>query len=124
MSFQRVGLRFTARIFESVNPSIGRWTLINGPFPFPANVRQFTSRPVLGALWRRSRMHHVLKLAGNAIPARGVRTLRRSLLPGGLVYNAGRTGEANVERNVATVANGAASSTIISRPIAQSFRTT
>jgi mitochondrial distribution and morphology protein 31 len=60
------------------------------------------------------------------VPLRGIRTLRRGLLPGGLVYNAGRTSEANIERNVATSsASASATSTVsvTSRPTAQSFRT-
>src|SRR5271154_5185645 len=104
MAMHRLGLRIHL-LFRPSNPSFGRWTLITHPPPlFAANARQFTSRPGLEAFWRRSRVHQVFRAANSAIPARGARTLRRGLVPGSLVYNIGKSSEANVERGVAGAA--------------------
>lgn len=101
MAMHRLGLRLHLLFKPSTPSAFGRWTLISHPPPpSTANVRQFTSRPGLEALWRRSRVHQVFRLANNAIPVRGARTLRRGLVPGSLAYNAGKSSEANVERGV------------------------
>src|SRR5271169_738463 len=100
MAMHRLGLQIHL-LFKPSTSSFGRVTLITHPPPlFAPNARQFTSRPRLQAFWRRSRVHQVLRAANNAIPVRGARTLRRGLVPGSLAYNAGKCGEANVERGV------------------------
>ena len=51
-------------------------------------------------------MRQVFRMANNAIPTRGARSLRRGLVPGSLVYNAGKGKESNVERGVAAAPAG------------------
>ena len=117
MAFHRVGLRFSL-LLKSSAPSLGRHRISHQlPF-FPANARQFSSRQPLEAFWRRAKFQKVFRLANNAIPARGARTLRRGLLPGSLAYHAGKSGEANVERSAA----GTVTSTVAGKVVAQSIR--
>lgn len=117
MSFHRVGLRFSFFVKSSV-PSFGRHP-ISHQFPFfPANARQFSSRQPLDAFWRRARFQKVFRFAHNVIPARGARTLRRGLLPGSLAYQAGKSGEANVERGAA----GTVTSSVASKTVPQTIR--
>src|SRR5579859_7938074 len=117
MSFHRVGLRFSLFVKSSV-PSFGRRS-ISRHFPFfPANARQFSSRQPLDAFWRRTRFQKVFRFGTNDIHVRGARTLRRGLLPGGLAYHAGKSGEANVERGAA----GAVTSSVASKTAPQTIR--
>jgi mitochondrial distribution and morphology protein 31 len=119
MAIHRLGLQF-GFVFKSTVPSFGGRTLINQQLPlFYTNIRQFTSRPGLEAIWRRTRVQHVFRLANSSLPVRGARTLRRGLVPGSLAYNVAKNSEANVER---TVAGNPVGSTVTGKTVAQSLR--
>jgi hypothetical protein len=120
MVLNRVGLGFTF-VFKSTRSSIGRLSpLAAHPRCFPANTRQFSSRPGPDVFWRTARFQKVFRLAYNAVPARGARTLRRGLLPGSFAYQAGKNGEASMEK---TVSGGPVSSAVTGKTATQSIRT-
>jgi hypothetical protein len=100
MAIHRLGLRFTL-LLKSSAPLFGRWTLINQQLAlFPTNSRQFATRPGLGTFWRRARVQQAFRIANSPFPARSARIVRRGLLPGSLAYHAGKSGEANAEKNI------------------------